>query len=140
MGGRIDQDILGLNVSVADADCVDVGDTPQQLVCVELNQERRNCLSHLEVLLHNSVYCLRNKVHHHVQIDLVRFLTRCVEGLSHLDAVRVFEHFQNLQLSVLVSLVLENLLDGNSFSCFCNCGFEDNSERSVANNFLGIIC
>ena len=50
------------------------------------------------------------------------------------------KHLQNLQLSILVSLVLENFLDGNCLASFRNGSLEHDPERPISNNFLGIIC
>ena len=49
------------------------------------------------------------------------------------------EHLQNLQLSVLVPLVLEHLLDGHCLASLCNRRLEDNSKRAISNDLFGII-
>jgi hypothetical protein len=38
------------------------------------------------------------------------------------------KHLQDLQFSVLVALILENLLDGNCFTGFSDNGFEHDTE------------
>jgi hypothetical protein len=113
---------------VADTDGMDVGDTPQELVGIKLDQKGRHCLAHLQILLHHSVHGLWNIVHDHIQVHFVWLLPRCEERLPHLYTVRVAEHFQDLELSVFVSFVLEDLLDCDCFPCLRNGRFEDNSE------------
>jgi hypothetical protein len=49
------------------------------------------------------------------------------------------QHFQNLQLSVFISLILKDLLNGDSFSSLRNGGLEDNSKGSIANDLFCII-
>jgi len=49
------------------------------------------------------------------------------------------KHFQDLELSVLVSLILEYLFDGDGFARLSDGRLEDNSEAAVANNLLRII-
>ena len=49
------------------------------------------------------------------------------------------KHFQNLQFSVLVSLVLEHLLDGHSLASLCDCCLEYYSEGPIPDNFLSVV-
>ena len=113
---------------MADALGVYVGDRAEQLVGVELDQEVRHHLLHLEVLLHHTVGCVWDVVHNNVQIDFVRLVSISVERLPHFDTVRVVQHFQDLELSVFVPFVLEYLLDGHCLSRLRNGCFEDDSE------------
>ena len=113
---------------MADALGVYVGDRAEQLVSVELDQEVRHHLLHLEVLLHHTVGCVWDVVHNNVQIDFVRLVSISVERLPHFDTVRVVEHFQYLKLSVFVPFVLEYFLDGHCLSRLRYRCFEDNSE------------
>ena len=128
MRARVTQDVLWLNVSVANALRVDVGDRAQQLVRVELHQQVWHHLLHLEVLFHDAVGGIRNVVHNDVEVDLIWLVPIGVKRLAHFDAVRVVEHFQNLELSVFVALVLKDFLDCHSLSSFRDDGFEHNSE------------
>ena len=124
---------------MADAFGVDVRNRSQKLVGVELDEQIRHHLLHLEILLHHAIGSIGNEVHHNVQVDLIRLVTICVEGLSHLDTVGMVQHFQNLELSVLVALVLEHFLDGHSLSCLSNGRFENHSEGAISNNFLSVV-
>ena len=90
-------------------------------------------------LLHHSVRCVRDIVHHYIQIHLVRLVSVSVERLPHLHAIRVMEHFQNGQLSVFVPLVLENLFDSHSFSSFCDGCLENHTKGSVSDNLLSVV-
>lgn len=52
-----------------------------------------------------------------VQIDLVLVLAVSVIGLVELETVRVVQHLDDLQLTVLVVFVLEDSLNGHLLSC-----------------------
>lgn len=94
---------------------------------------------HFEVLLHDAVSGVRDVVHHDVQVDLVWFVSIGVERLPHFNTVRVVEHFQNLELSVLVALVLEDFLDGDGLAGFRNDCFEHNTKGAISNDFLRVV-
>ena len=94
---------------------------------------------HLEVLLHHTVGRIRNEVHDNVQVDFVWLVTISVEGLAHLDAIGVMQHLEDLQLSVLVALVLEDLFDGDCLASLSDRRFEDNTEGAISDNFLGVV-
>ena len=83
---------------------------------------------HFEILLHHAVRCVWYVVHDDVEVDFFGFVAVSVEGLAHFDAIRVVEHLEDLQLSVLVPLVLEYLLDSYSLSCLSNRRFEDHTK------------
>lgn len=68
---RIDQQVLRLDVPVADTHGVDVCQCPEGLVGIKLDEEVGHWLLHLVVMLEHSVDCLRNVVHHDVQVDLI---------------------------------------------------------------------
>ena len=135
----VHEDVLGLDVSMADALCVDVRDSAEQLVRIELDQDVWDHLLHLEVLLHDSVDSVGNIVHDHIQIHLVGLVAISVERLPHFHVVRVVEHLQDRELSVLVPLVLEHFLDGDGLASLCNRGLEHHSEGAVANDFLRVV-
>jgi len=135
----IAQDVLRLDVSVANAFGVDVRDASEQLVRVKLDDECRNHLLHLQVLLHHSVGSVGNVVHHYVQVYLFRLVAIRVETLAHFHAVGVVQHLQDGQFSVLVPLVLEDLFDGDCLSGFSDGGLEHHTERTVADDFLSVV-
>jgi len=124
---------------MAYAYCMDIGNRPQHLVWVELHNEAWNDLLHFEVLLHHFVDCIGDKVHHNVQIYLIWFVTVSVEVLPHLYTVRMVQHFQNLQFSILIPLVLEDLLYCHCFSSFSYNSFKDNPKGAISNDLLSII-
>ena len=136
----VNEDVLWLDVPVADALRVDVGDRAQQLVRVQLHQQVRHHLLHLQVLLHHSVGRVWDEVHDNVEVDLFGLVTVSVERLAHLDAVGVVEHLEDLKLSVLVALVLEDLLDGHRFARLRNRRFEHHAERTISDDFLRVVC
>jgi len=49
------------------------------------------------------------------------------------------KHFQDLKLSVFVSFVLEDLLDGDCLAGLSNSCLEDYSERAIANNLFSVV-
>eukprot|EP00355_Strombidium_rassoulzadegani_P008311 CAMPEP_0168618554 /NCGR_PEP_ID=MMETSP0449_2-20121227/6133_1 /TAXON_ID=1082188 /ORGANISM="Strombidium rassoulzadegani, Strain ras09" /LENGTH=162 /DNA_ID=CAMNT_0008659435 /DNA_START=443 /DNA_END=932 /DNA_ORIENTATION=- len=108
---EVDEDVLGLDVAVADAHGVDVGDGSEELVGVELHEDLGHVLLLLHVVLHDLVEGLWDVLHHHVQVDLVGRVALRVEEVLHLDAEGVSQDLEDLELSVLVPLVLVHLLD-----------------------------
>jgi len=133
------QNVLGLDVSVADSLCVYVGNRAQQLVAVQLYYQIWNHLLHFEVVLHHAVGSVLNVVHHHIQVHLVGLFSIGVKGLAHLHAIRVVQHFQYLQLTIFVPFILKHLLYRYSLTSLSDCGFEHNTKRAITNNFFGII-
>ncbi len=124
---------------MADALGMDVSNRSEQLVRVKLDEQVGHHLLHLQVLLHDAVGRVRNEIHHNVQVDLVLLVTIRVEGLAHLHTVGVVQHLQNLQLSVLVALILEHLLDGDCLACLRDRGLKDDAERAISNDFLSVV-
>lgn len=49
------------------------------------------------------------------------------------------EHLEDLKLSILVPLVLEDFFDGHGLACLRDSRFEYNAEGAIADNFLSII-
>ena len=133
------EDVLRLDVSVADALGVDVGDGPHQLVGIEFHDEvGHHCLA-LQVLFHHAVSSVGDIVHNNVEVNLLRLVAVGEEGLAHFDAVGMVQHLENCELTVLVALVLEHFLDGDGFAGLSDGGLEDDSEGAVADNLLGVI-
>ena len=62
----VDEDVLGFDVSVADALCVDVRNGAEQLVGVNLDEQVWDHLLHLQVLFHDTVGGIWDVVHHHI--------------------------------------------------------------------------
>lgn len=124
----VNQHVLGLDVSVAYANRMYVSKGPYQLVSVELDQEGRHHLLHLEKVFHHSVQGVRDVVHDNVQIHLIWFVAIGVKRLSHFYAIGVVQGFQNLEFPIFITLVLEDLLDRYLLSRLRDGGSEDNSE------------
>ena len=66
----VDKNVLRLDVAMADALRVDVSNRAEELVCIYLDDEVWHHLFHLQVLLHSTVRCVWNVVHHNVQVYL----------------------------------------------------------------------
>lgn len=135
----VNEDILGLDISMADALSMDIGNGSKQLVGVDLDQQVWDHLLHLQVLFHDTVCGIWDVVHHHIKVNFLWLVSVGVKRLTHFDAVRVVKHLENLQLSVLVALVLEHLLDGHGLACLRNCCLEDDSERTVSDDLLRVV-
>lgn len=120
MSASIAQNVLWFNISVADALSVNVSNRPHKLIRVQLDYKIGDHLFHFEVLFHYSVCGIRNVVHHDVEVNLIWLVSICVEALSHFDAIRMMKHLKNRKLPILISLILEYFLDGNSLCSFCN--------------------
>jgi hypothetical protein len=133
------QNILRLDVSVTDSFGVDVGDGSQQLVAVEFDNQVGHHLLHLQVVLHDAVGRILDVVHDHVEVDLIRFVAISVKGLAHFDTVRMVEHLEDLEFSVLVALILENFFDGDSLTGLSDGGFEYNPEGTISDDLLGVV-
>ena len=139
MSGHIAKNILRLDISMADALCMNVSNGPHELVRVQFDDNIWDLLLHLVVLLHHSVGSVRNVVHHNIQVHLIWLLSVRIERLSHLDAIRMMQHFQNGQLSILVPLVLEHLLDGYCLSGLSDSRLENDTKRPISDNLLCVV-
>lgn len=128
MRAGVNQHVLGLDVSVAYANRMYVSKGPYQLVSVQLDQEGRHHLLHLEKVFHHSVQGVWDVVHDNVQIHLIWFVAIGVKRLSHFYAIGVVQGFQNLEFPIFITLVLEDLLDRYLLSRLRDGGSEDNSE------------
>ena len=63
---RVNEYILWLDVSVTDAQCMNVGNRPHQLVGVKFHNQGRYHLLHFDIILHDFVNCLRDVVHYYI--------------------------------------------------------------------------
>ena len=68
---RLYKQVLRLDIPMAVAERVDVGQCTESLISVELDKDHWDRLLHLIVVLEHAVNCLWHVVHHDVQIDLV---------------------------------------------------------------------
>ena len=59
---------------MTDAQSVDVGERPEHLVRIKLDQELRHSLLHFDVVSHDSVDCLWDIVHDDIEVDFVLLL------------------------------------------------------------------
>ena len=82
---------------------------------------------------------LRHIVHDHIEVDLIRFISLCVECMLQSDHVRMIQFLHDLQLPILIPLVLINLLDGDLVIVFIDRGLENYTERAVANHTVGVV-
>ena len=112
MGLGVDQQILGLDVSVADACPVNVLEGPAHLISVQLDEDVGHALVVLGVVLADPVHGIWHELQHQVQVRLVLLRGR-VETVLEADDVGVVHHLHDLQLPVLKPLILQRLLDGH---------------------------
>lgn len=68
---RVDQQVLWLDITVADAERVDVGEGAEALVNIELDKEDGHWHLHLVVVLQDTVNCLRHVLHHDIKVNLI---------------------------------------------------------------------
>ena len=66
MRRRVDQQVLWLDVSVANTQRVNVGESSERLVRIELDKKIWNWLLHLVIVLEHAIYCFRNVVHDYI--------------------------------------------------------------------------
>lgn len=114
----VEKQVLRLDISVADALAVDVGERAEQLVNVQLDLENRHGRLHLIKVAGRAVDGFGNKFEYEIEVDLVLLKPALVPGLSdqrmetyaiavgvveslQLDNVRVSHYPHNLELSVL---------------------------------------
>lgn len=136
----VHKQVLGLYISVAHSDSVDVANRPEHLVSVQLHKKSRHVLLFLVVVPHNSVNSIWDVVHNDIEVDLVTItIARRIEVVLHLYYVRMVELLHHLQFSVLKSFVLEDFLYGYNFSCFLNFGLVNYSKSSVSNYLFCIV-
>lgn len=116
----VDKQVLGFDVSVADAESMQVGQGPEVLVDVQLDEQHGHGLLHLAVMLQNAVHGLRHVIHDDVQVYFVLLLALGVECMPQRDHIRVEELTHDLKLTVFVPLVLVDLLDSDDFTSLSN--------------------
>ena len=49
------------------------------------------------------------------------------------------KHLKDSQLSVFVTLVLEDLLDSDGLTSFSDCGLEYDTERTITNDLFSVV-
>ena len=98
------------------------------LVDIQLDKEGGHALPILAVVLADAVHCLRHKLQHQVEEDLV-LLCGGVEAVLELHHIAVVHHLHDLELSVLEALVLQHLLD-----CHLHHGHSNQDHTSCAEN------
>lgn len=135
----VDEQVLGLDVAMADADAVDVGEGAKELVHVEFHVDHWDLLPLFGVVPGDSVHRLRNVFEYQVQIELVLLVAARVEEVLEFDNVWMVELSHDLKLAILESLVLKHLLDGHHLVGGGEFGEEDDAERAVSNDFLVIV-
>ena len=110
---RIHQQILRLDVSVADTESVDVADGAEELVGVELHQYHRHQLFLLLVKLNDSRHSLRNVLHDYIEVDLLgaaALLIKCVLQRNHIRVVQLAHY---VEFPILIPLIMVQFLDGH---------------------------
>ena len=81
--GRIEQQILWLDVAVADALRVDIGKGAEELIDVELHFEYGHCSLHLVEIARCPVHGFGNVFEYEIQVDLVLLSAKSV----HIDSI-----------------------------------------------------
>lgn len=130
MTSWVDQQVLGLDVSVHDVVAMHIVEGSQQLVSVQLDEQGMNLLVQLLEMLLDAQHVRRDVIHHNVEMSLIRlvFIKQLGKALFlllwHIDEVRMAQthnvlvmHFTvDLQLSTLVLFILLDLLHCHVFA------------------------
>lgn len=123
MAGRINQQIQWLDVPMNVAFPMNIEESPDQLITIQLHKQRVHRLVEQLELVDDPRDRHGNVVHHNVKYALIGLLSLSEEGMLHLYNVRVFHVFEHRQLSILVLLylfsllyLLHQLLDGNELA------------------------
>jgi hypothetical protein len=107
---------------------VNVGQRSEHLIRVELYKELWHSLLHLDVVSHHTVDCLRNVVHDDIQVNLIWLVPSGVKSMLHCHNIWMKQLLHDLELSVFITLILVNLLDGDALASLSHSGLVDNSK------------
>lgn len=99
------------------------------MISIELDKNVGEGLLHLDVVFENSVQIFRNILHDNIEVNLIRLKSQglrqkgyifslSVKLVAKLDDVAMVKLLHDLKFSVLISLILEDLLDSNYFASF----------------------
>ena len=124
---------------MANSQRMDVCQSSECLVGIELHQDHRDCLLHLVVMLQDSEDCFGHIVHDDVQINLVWLISLGVEGMLQSYHVRVEQLLHYLKLSVFVSLILVHFFYCNLLVVFVHGCLEYDTETAVSDYSIGIV-
>ena len=139
MAAHITKDVLGLDITMADALCMNISNASHQLVWIKFNNQVGHLLLHFMELFHHSIRRVWDVVHHNIQVNFVWLISICVETLSHLYTVGMMQHFKNCQLSIFVPFVLEHFLDRHSFPGLRDGCFEYYTKGTIPYNFFSVV-
>ena len=108
---RVAEQVVRLDVAVADAPRVDVLERAERLPQVRADVVDGEALPPLVVLEGDRADRLGQEVHHEVEVDLVLLPPLLLEVVAQLHDVLVVHHLHHLQLAVVVPPVEQHLLD-----------------------------
>lgn len=141
MIGRLNKQVLRLDITMAVAESVDIGEGAEGLVCIELDQDYRHLLLHLVVVLEDAIDSFWHIVHHNIQIDLILLVTLSVERMLQLNDIGVRQLLHDLQFTILVALVLVNLLDSDLLTVRAlSRRLENDAKGAIADHSVRIVC
>jgi len=120
-------------------ECVNIRQSSKSLIGIEFHQNHWNLFLALVVMFQNSEDCLLHVIHDDVQIYFIFFVSLCVEGVLQSDDIRMEQFFHYLQLSILVSFILVNFLDGHFLICLIDYGLVNNAKRTITYDSLGVV-
>jgi len=137
--GGVDQQVLRLDVAVADALRVDLGHRAEHLPALELHQHQRQVLLVLGLGARDARDRVGYELRDRVQLQLVLLLALGLEGVLELDDVRVVQLAQDLQFSVLLALVLLHLLDRDHLARLLHVRLKHDPERALPHHLLRLL-
>mmetsp|Transcript_63337 Transcript_63337/g.137841 ORF Transcript_63337/g.137841 Transcript_63337/m.137841 type:complete len:275 (-) Transcript_63337:140-964(-) len=135
----IHKQVLRLDVTMTDADCVDIGTRSTHLVRIKLHEDVRNWLFHLVVVLHHAIDSVGAVFHHNVQVRLPRFVARRVKGMLQLHHVWMPQLLHDLKLTIFVPFVLKHLFDRDRLARLDDLRLVDDTKRAATKNALCVV-
>ena len=92
----INKKILGFDISMSNSKGVNIANSSQHLVRVQLNQQVWSWLLQSTVVSHYSIHRVWDEVHDDVKVDLLRSFSLGEESMLHPHNVGVVQLLQNL--------------------------------------------
>lgn len=135
---RVQEQILRLDVTMADADRVNVRERAEKLIHVKLDLEDWHWLFELDIMSAGAIYGLGDKLEDEIEVYFVFLFTIRIKEGSEFDDVWMADETHDLELTVLETFVLEYFLD-----CYLllflghveKASGEDDAKGAIANDF-----
>lgn len=87
------------------------------LICIQFHVDEWHPLVHTAVMLQHAIHILRDVLHHQIQKKLIFTCCR-KKAMLQRNNIWVIHQTHQLQLSIFIASILQDLLNGNRFSSF----------------------